>query len=341
MVRRRGSGAGRIEPAPEHGGAHPLRAARLPPHRLRGARVTIIGLGAVGAIAAERLAVRGIGQMTLVDRDVVEGRNPERPSLYEEADIGDPKASAAHTRLQALNPTIRVEARVKDLHAGNATQLVKNSGIVLDGTDNLATRYVLNEACIRRGIPFLYGAAMGAVGMVSPLRPPWTPCFRCLLPPPTDLDRVEPCATDGARVAPRVGELLASLALRFLDRGTIIRGLYLLRDGEPDAERLEVSPRPGCPACQRGTREFLIAREGPTVVQLCGGDLVSVDPGREEKIDLAHLAARLAPLAPVRRTPYLLSLEVPPYGLSIFPDGRAIIRGVTSPEVARAVYDRY
>ncbi|MFQ5920156.1 MAG: hypothetical protein ACE5I4_08980, partial [Thermoplasmata archaeon] len=172
-------------------------------------------------------------------------------------------------------------------------------------------------------------------------RPPGTPCFRCLLPPPTDLDRVEPCPTDVATVAPRVGELLASQVLQFLDEGTISGGLYLIRDGEPDAERLEISPRAGCPACQRGAGEFLIAREGPTVVQLCGGDLVSVDPGREERIDLSYLADRLAPLGPVRRTPYLVSLEVPPYGLSIFPDGRAIIRGATSPEVARAVYDRY
>ncbi len=303
--------------------------------------VTIVGLGAVGSVAAERLALEGVARLRLVDRDIVEARNLERPSLYAGRDIGNPKASAAQARLQVLNPDVRVDACVKDLHAGTVHELVDDTDLVVDGTDNLATRYILNEACIQYGIPFLYGAASGAFGMVSPLRPPETPCFRCLLPPSSVVGRVAPCATGDARVAPQVGDLLTSLALSFLDDGTIDRGLYLLKSGIVDVERLEVSPRVGCLACKQRAQEFLGAPDGPTVVQLCGEDVISVDPGREDTIQLSDLAARLAPFARVRLTPYLVSLEVPPYGLSIFPDGRAIVRGVRSPQAAQALYRRY
>ncbi len=305
------------------------------------AHVTIVGLGAVGAIAAEQLTMGGVGCLRLVDRDLVERRNLERPSLYEMANIGAPKANAAEARLRAVNPEVRVEARVKDLHAGTVSELVESTDIVVDGTDNLTTRYVLNEACIQHGIPFLYGAASGALGMVSPLFPPKTPCFRCLLPPPSDVGRVEPCATGNARVAPRVGQLLASHALHFLEGGTLHRGLYLVRAEVSEVERLEVSPRPGCLACQQRAQEFLVRPEGPTVVQLCGGNAVSLDPGRRRTIQLADLAARLAPFGRVHLTPYLVSLEVPPYNLSIFPDGRAIVRGARSPQVSQALYRRY
>ncbi len=303
--------------------------------------VTIVGLGAVGSIAAKRLALEGVTRLRLVDRDIVEARNLRRPSLYARRDIGDPKASAAQARLRVLNPDVWVDARVKDLHAGTVHELVDDTDLVVDGTDNLATRYILNEACIQHGIPLLDGAASGGFGMVSPLRPPETPCFRCLLPPSSDVGRVAPCATGVARVASQVGDLLTSQALRFLDDGTIDRGLYLLKSGVVDVERLEVSPRAGCLACKQGAQEFLGARDGPTIVQLCGEDVISVDPGREDTIQLPDLADRLAPFARVRLTPYLVSLEVPPYGLSIFPDGRAIVRGVRSPQAAQALYRRY
>jgi adenylyltransferase/sulfurtransferase len=302
---------------------------------------TVVGLGAVGSVAAEKLALAGVTPLRLVDRDIVEASNLERSALFVEDDIGDPKAFAAQTRLRALTPDVRIEARVKDLHGGTVQELVEESDLIVDGTDNLATRYVLNEACVHLGIPFLYGAARDAFGMVSPLRPPETPCFRCLLPPPADLDRAAPCATGDAQVASQVGGRLASHALRFLADGSIERGLFLLRSGDPAAERLVVSPRPGCLACQEGTQEFPAMPDGPTVVQLCGENTVSIDPGREGRIELAELANRLAPFARVRLTPYLLSVEIPPYGLSIFPDGRAIVRGVRSPQAAQALYTRY
>ena len=303
--------------------------------------VTIVGLGAVGSIAAERLALEGVVRLRLVDRDIVEARNLERPSLYREGDIGDPKAAVAQVRLMAEHPDVRIEAHVKDLHAGTVHELVGGTDLVVDGTDNLATRYVLNEACIHHGIPLLYAAASGDFGMVSPLCPPETPCFRCLLPPSSDVGQVAPCATGDARAATQVGDLLTAHALRFLHDGAIDRGLYVLRSGVADIERLEVSPRAGCLACQQGAQEFLVAPDGPTVVQLCGEDAVSVDPGRAKTIRLPDLAARLAPFVRVRLTPYLVSLEVPPYGLSIFPDGRAIVRGVRSPQAAQALYQRY
>ncbi|MFQ5907971.1 MAG: ThiF family adenylyltransferase [Thermoplasmata archaeon] len=303
--------------------------------------MVVVGLGAVGAVAAERLVQRGAREIVLVDRDLVDRRNLERTSFYEKEDIGDPKAIAAQARLRALDPEARVEAWVRDVHAGTVLPLVGDSDVVVDGTDNLRTRFLLNEACIQYRIPFLYGGAAGALGMASPLHPPETPCFRCLLLP-AQLERPTiPCMTGLAPVAARVGDLLASHALGFLRTGTTTPGLYVLRDGEPDVQRVRISPRVGCPACQRSPPEFLRPHNGPTVVQLCGGDTVSVDPGREEDVSLERLAARLTRVARVRLTPYLLSLEVPPYGLSIFPDGRALVRGARSPEVAQALYRRY
>lgn len=323
------------------GRVHSVPSGHRGPVTPEGGRVAVVGLGAVGAIAADRLVTRGARRIVLVDRDLVESQNLDRPSLYGKKDIGDPKAMAAQARLLALDPEVHIEARVRDVHAGTVLPLIKNADVVVDGTDNLATRYLLNEACIRRHIPFIYGGTAGHVGMASPLHPPETPCFRCLLPPAGRPASAVPCATGLAPVAARVGRLLALLALRFLRTGTTAPGLFVLRDGKPVVERLGISPRPGCPACKQSTPEFLRRPRGPTVVQLCGGDTVSVDPGRKEEVALKQLAARLAHVARVRLTPYLVSLEVPPYGLSIFPDGRALVRGVRSPEVAQALYRRY
>lgn len=319
----------------------PGRRARR--RSLRRARVLVVGLGAIGSVAADLLARGGIGFLRVVDRDVVEESNLGRQALYRKEDVGLPKAVAAGDRLRTQDEEMRLEIHIRDLHARLVNRLLEDVDAVVDGTDNLATRYLLNEACLDRGIPFFYGAARGSEGLMSPLFPPYTPCFRCLWPPPPDPLRLQRCQVEGVSRAAssHVGSLLVSQALRFLLSGEIAPGLYVVRAEDPQAERLEILPRPGCVACQGGTREFLAPAARRSILQLCGEDAVSLDPGRDDEIPLEALAARLARVARVRLTPYLLAVDAPPHSLSVFPDGRAIIRGVLSPEAASALYDRF
>ncbi len=213
----------------------------------------------------------------------------------------------------------------------------------MDGTDNLETRYLLNEACLRLRIPFVYGAAIGSDGLTGTLWPPETPCFRCLFPTPPTPGSLPTCETAGIMnaTASMVGSLQASQALRFLLRGEAEGNLHVVRGWEPAVERVVVRPREGCPACVEGRFEFLEAGRTKVVTQLCGRDAVSVDPLLDEEMPLAEIAQRLSKAGEVRLTSHVLLFEAPPFSLTIFPDGRALIKGTDSQEKAISLYARY
>ncbi len=325
------------------------RQAVLPEIGARGqealsrARAVVVGLGSLGSLSADLLARAGIGHLRLVDRDVVELVNLQRQSLYSEDDIDRPKADAAAERLRRVNSEIEVEAMPKDVHAATAMEVLRDADIILDGTDNLETRFLLNEAALEAEVPFVYGGAIATYGMVFAIQSPETACFRCFnpkLPPPGSLPTCETAGIFNA-VSAQVGAIQAGEALRLLV-GHPPSGDLLVVDGwRPDVQRIRVGRRADCPTCVRGDREFLGAKRPQVLASLCGSDTISLDPIRRDRIDLDGLGRRLGTLGTVRRAGSVLVAEVEGRRLTVFADGRVLIRGVKDEAEARSVYAKY
>jgi molybdopterin-synthase adenylyltransferase len=307
------------------------------------ARAAVVGLGALGSVSSDLLARAGVGHLRLVDRDVVELTNLQRQSLYSESDVDRPKAEAAAERIRSVNSELDIEAVSKDLHSATARDVLRNADIVLDGTDNLETRFLLNEAAIDLGIPFVYGGAIATYGMVFAIRSPDTACFRCFnpkAPPPGSLPTCETAGIFNA-VSTQIGAIQAGEALRLLV-GEAPSGDLLVVDGwRPEIQKIHVARRPDCPACALGEREYLGAKRVQVLASLCGSDTISLDPLHGGEIDMESLAHRLETLGSARRAGSVLVVEVEGRRLTIFSDGRALIRGVTSEAEARVVYAKY
>ncbi len=310
--------------------------------KLGQACAVVVGLGALGCISSDLMARAGTGRLVLVDRDVVELSNLQRQTLYEEADVDIPKAIAARERLHRVNSEIRVDAVVKDVNPKTVLTLLNDARVVVDGTDNLETRYLLNDACVKLGVPFVYGAALGSDGMAGLLKAPDTACFKCLFPTPPPPGSLPTCETEGIfnAAASLVGAVQASLSLRYILSGESDGYLYALRGWRPGIERFRVHQRPGCPACSQGRFVHLEAKTR-IVTQLCGNETVSVDPLLSQDLSLEDLARRLSKTGKVRLTSHVLLFETPAYRMTIFPDGRAIIKGTDDEGIASSIYDRY
>lgn len=325
--------------------------------RLATARVLVVGCGALGGVIAEQLARAGVGSLVLVDRDVVEWTNLQRQTLFDEADAAEaiPKAVAAKRRLGRVNGSIEIEAVVGDLHAGNVEQLAgverggRRASVILDGTDNVETRYLLNDLAVKHGIPWVYGACVGTEGRVMAIRPGVTPCLRCVFRDPPSGAELPTCDTAGVLSA--ASGVVASLQ--------VVAALQILAGQAPDlAPRLlaadvwkgrfrglDLGERSvDCPACARRGFEFLERVDGPTTA-LCGRGAVQVRPsGGSNPFDLDAAAGKLARLGIVQRTPYLLRCRLRDderVELTLFHDGRLIVSGTTDPGRAKSLYARY
>jgi adenylyltransferase/sulfurtransferase len=311
--------------------------------RLSRAHAAVVGLGALGSVSSDLLARAGVGHLRLVDRDVVELTNLQRQSLYSESDVDRPKAEAAAERLRSVNSELDIEAVSKDLHAATAREILREADIILDGTDNLETRFLLNEAAIDLGIPFVYGGAIATYGMVFAIRAPHTACFRCFnpkAPPPGSLPTCETAGIFNA-VSAQIGAIQAGEALRLLVGGRPSGDLLVVDGWRPEIQKIHVARRSDCPACALGEREYLGAKRVQVLASLCGSDAISLDPLHRGTIDVESLARRLETLGSARRAGSVLVVEVEGRRLTIFSDGRALIRGVTSEAEARAVYAKY
>ena len=307
------------------------------------ADVVIIGLGALGCVSADLLVRAGVGRVRLVDRDVVEMVNLQRQTLYSESDVDRPKAEAAAERLRRVNSSIRIDAVPRDVHSGTVTDIVEGASLVVDGTDNFETRFLLNEAALDRGMPFIYGGAIATYGMVLAIRSPDTACFRCFNPKALPSGSLPTCETAGIfnPVSAQVGALQAAEALRLL-LGENPSGDLLVVDGwRPEIQRIHVARGTDCPACVGGDREYVGVRRTQVLASLCGSDTISLDPNHEDLIDLEGLRIRLEGLGQARRAAGVLVADVEGRRLTVFPDGRALIRGVRNESEARAVYAKY
>jgi adenylyltransferase/sulfurtransferase len=346
--------------------------------RLGESHAVVVGVGATGAAAAGLLARAGVGRLTLIDRDFVEPSNLQRQMLFDEEDARAslPKAEAARRHLERINSSVRVEAKIADLVPENVADLLRGADVVLDGTDNFETRYLINDLCVREGLPWIYAAAVGAYaatmnilpsqgpgpraqgsedGSVPSLRPlsepstlnpePWPPtaCLACVFPSAPGGD-VETCETAGilATAVNLAASLQVTEALKLLTGQPELLRRSLLSFNLWSGERSEIatsSPREDCAVC--GRREFrALAGEGRPHITLCGRNAVQIHEHRRP-LDLAALGERLAPLGEVRTNGLLLRFERPPYTLTVFPDGRALVQGTTDTGLARSLYARY
>ena len=306
-------------------------------------RVLVLGLGALGSVAADLLARAGIGHLRLVDRDVVELTNLQRQTLYAEADVDQPKADAAARRLAAVNSSIRVEAIAKDFNVRTHADLLDGIDLVIDGTDNMEARLLLNDAGLKLGIPWIYAGAIATNGMVLPVVPDRGPCFRCMVPNAPPPGSLPTCDTAGIlnTASTAIASLQVTLGLRQLLGSAPPPKLYVFDAWTMDFQKLELKRRKDCKACVRHDYEFLAATSREIVASLCGRDTLSLDPLHTGTVDVAAIGERLMKLGTVRRAGSVLVFETEGVGLTLFPDGRALIRGTDDPDRAKALYAKY
>lgn len=316
--------------------------------RIGAARVLVVGCGALGSAQVEMLARAGVRELRVADRDFVEESNLQRQTLFSERDAREriPKAVAAQARVREINSEVGVEAEVIDVNNSNVERLVSGCDLVLDGTDNFATRYLVNDACVKHGLPWVYGAAVGSYGVTMTVRPRRTPCLRCVFPEMPPAGSAPTCDTAGVvmPIISVVASVQVSEALKILaGREEKLHGTLMQFDvWENEWRRIRLGgPSPDCPACALGRFEALDAEAGDYATSLCGRDAVQVAPRAAARIDLDALARRLGGAGEVKVNPYLLRLRAGAYELTVFADARAIVRGTDDPRVARALYARY
>ncbi len=315
--------------------------------RLAQARVAIVGCGATGSVLASLLARAGVGTLRIIDRDYVEPSNLQRQSLFDEHDAAEslPKALAAARKLAAFNSAIVVESHISDLVPGNIHPLLDGMNLILDGTDNFETRYLINDYALKNSVPWIYAAAVGSYGVTMNILPGQTACLACLFPD-TPTGMVETCETSGIlnSAVNLVASIAATEAMKILigeSASQKLRHTLWSYDVWTNAHA-EISahqPRPGCRAC--GQHDFLhLAGEGRPHLTLCGRNSVQIHE-RSRPIDFAEMQQRLQNHGTVRHNDFVLKFWRDPYEMTLFPDGRAIIKGTTDPGVARSLYARF
>lgn len=317
--------------------------------RLLGARVAIVGCGALGSVAADQLVRAGVGMLRLIDRDFIELSNLQRQTLYDETDLADglPKALAAARKLARINSSIQLDPQVGDVSAGTIERLCGGCDLLLDATDNLETRYLLNDFAVARGVPWVYGGCVAAEGVVLGVLPGKGPCLRCTWPEPPVSASLPTCETSGVLgpAAAIVASLQVIEALKILvGREDELAGLLavdawtgrlrqlMVRSGGRSAE---------CPCCVGREFPFLRGQRGSATTVLCGRNAVQVRPATDQPIDLPTLARRLPGDASPRLSTHLLRFAVGGLTVTVFPDGRAIVQGTSDPAVARSTVARY
>ena len=313
--------------------------------KLAASVVAIVGCGATGSALAGLLARAGVGTLRIIDRDYVEPSNLQRQTLFDEADAAEslPKAIAAARKIAAFNSHIVVEPRVADLTPGNIQDLLEEVHLVLDGADNFETRYLLNDFAVRTPLPWIYTAAVGSYAVTMNVLPGETSCLACVFPDPPS-GAVETCETAGIlnSAVNFAASIAATEALKLLTGARAQLRRTLLSFDLWRNQRAEVTaskPRPGCRAC--GQRNFVhLNGEGRPHITLCGRNSVQIHE-RQRPIDLAEMGERLKPLGTVRHNDFVLKFWREPYEMTLFPDGRAIIKGTVDTAIARSLYARY
>ena len=321
--------------------------------RLAASRVLLVGCGALGTVIADQLVRAGVGFLRLCDRDIVELTNLQRQVLFDESDAaaGLPKAIAAANRLGQINSGVEIEPQLVDVHGQNIERLMEGIEIVLDGTDNVETRYLVNDAAVKRGVLWVYGACVGTSGRVMGIVPGNDrPCLRCLFPDPPGPGELPTCDTAGVlgAAAGVVASLQVAEAMKIILNDSSAASELVTIDLWPLRIRTIATAggrRADCPACGQRRFEFLDARPGAAATSLCGRNTVQIRPRAADgsMIDLKTVAGRLAAAGACDQTPFFLRCALRESGLTLtlFPDGRGLIHGTSDLAVARSVYARF
>lgn len=320
--------------------------------KLLASRITLIGCGALGSVLADTMVRAGVGFTRIVDRDYVELNNLQRQMLFNErhAAGGIPKAIAAAESLVEINSSVEIEPIVADANATNIEALIDGSDLILDGADNFQIRYLVNDAAVKHGTPWVYGACVGADGTTMPIVPGQTPCFRCIWETPPQPGVSPTCDTAGilAGIVHVVASLQAVEAIKILTGqwDALNRNLTQIDIWSGRLQRIDMqAAREGtdCICCKQRRFDFLAGGLGDQAVSLCGRDAVQIAAPPDSRVDFERIAERIAGVA--KSTPtinrYLLRFDVDSFRVTLFRDGRAIIKGATRPEEARTIYARY
>jgi len=313
--------------------------------RLAAARLAIVGCGATGSALSSLLARAGVGYLRIIDRDYVEPSNLQRQVLFDEADAAEslPKAIAAARKVRTFNSEIEIEPHAADLVPDNVTELLGNVHLVLDGTDNFETRYLINDYAVSEKLPWIYAAGVGSYAVTMTVLPEDTACLACIFPDsPTGL--VETCDTSGIlnSAVNLVASIAATEAMKLIvgARDKLRRTLWSYDVWTNEhAEVSTAHPREGCRACQQ--HDFVhLAGEGRPHISMCGRNSVQIHE-RRRPIDFDEMTLRLTPHGQVKHNEFVLKFWREPYEMTLFPDGRAIIKGTTDTAIARSLYARY
>jgi len=306
----------------------------------------IVGCGALGTVSANYLARAGVGSITILDRDYVELDNLQRQVLYDENDAanGVPKAVAASRALARINSEIHVEPLVTDASPGNIEILMDGIDLVIDGTDNIETRYLINDACVKQGMPWIYGGAVGSEGMTMNILPGRSACFRCLMEDPPEPGSLATCDTAGVLgpVPGVIASIQAAQALKYL-AGHPLQGnqLTYVDLWEDRFVQMTLNRHEDCPACGKKHFEYLEGRAFSEAFSLCGRNAVQISPSSETKLDLARLKKQLQEAGEVNDNGFFLQFKVGSHEIIIFPDGRTMIKGTADESVARSLLAKY
>jgi adenylyltransferase/sulfurtransferase len=318
--------------------------------RLATSRALVVGCGALGTVIANTLVRAGVGHVRIVDRDFVELTNLQRQVLFDEDDIAAdlPKAVAAAKKLSRVNSQVNIEPIVADVSPNNIQELAREMGVIVDGTDNFETRYLINDLAVSQSIPWVYGGCIGAEGQSMTILPGETGCLRCLMPEPPPVGATPTCDTAGVvgPIVNVVASIQAMEAIKVLSghRDSISRSLSIFDVWENRYRQIDVSNlrnQVDCPCCHHGEYLWLSGDRASQSAILCGRNAVQLNAPPGTTVSLDAMAEKLAPLGEVTKNRYLLRLTIPPYLITLFPDGRAIIGGTDDVAEARTAYARY
>ena len=316
--------------------------------RLAQSRILIIGCGALGTAQAESLARAGVGTLRIVDRDFIEFSNLQRQTMFTESDAAErlPKVVAAANHLREINSEIVVEPEIADVNYSNIERLILDCDLVIDGTDNFATRYLINDACVKHGVNWIYGAAVGSYGVTMTIRPRQTPCLRCIFPEAPPAASAPTCDTAGV-IMPIINIIAAiqvTEALKMLTGqiDTLHQSLMQFDVWRNESRRISVGkPAATCMTCGACKFESLENGNGELAAVLCGRHAVQISPSHSVRVDLSELSKRLSTAGDVKANDYLLRFRTGDFEMTVFRDARSIIRGTDDVATARSLYAKY
>jgi adenylyltransferase/sulfurtransferase len=318
--------------------------------RLADSHVTLCGCGALGTVLANALVRAGVGHLRLIDRDFIETSNLQRQVLFDEHDVAEnlPKAEAAARKLGAINSSIHVEPVVTDIDRTNIVELVKDADLILDGTDNFEIRYLINDVAVKLGKPWVYGGCIGSHGQTMTILPGETPCLRCVFEAAPAPGEAGTCETAGvlAPIVNIVASIQAAEAFKLLAgrRDKVNRDLIYIDVWENTQKRIKIAPLLGkvdCPCCRRRRFEWLEGDHGAHTTSLCGRNAVQVAHRSATTLNFEDLARHLEALGEVSYNRFLLRFTADDHEFTVFPDGRAIIKGTSDVDKARTLYAKY